>query len=149
MSGSDARSTCARVRGGGAPGEIGGGTRDGRDGGCDNRSTDDGGDCDRGESLPSLIIGIGRIESDAGRAGGMGLDRLGGSPGRGGSGDCRAPGRTLGNRGFGGGLLRVEEAPASPPSSTASAPNASALRGVGTWSCSLSSLIDFVGLRGK
>jgi hypothetical protein len=93
------------------------------------------------------------IESDArSPAEGIGLERRGGAGtglGRGGNGDCRASGRTLGKRGFGGGLLRCESAPSarssgSLASSTASTPSAagSSFRGVGTGSWSLSSLID-------
>jgi hypothetical protein len=152
IAGSEGRSECARARGGTEPGDTGGGTRDGRVGFDESRSMDDGGDSDLGESMPSLIIGIGLIESDAfSLGGGSGLERRGGGTGlgRGGRGDCRASGRTLGKRGLGGGLLRCDSAPsarrsASLGSSIAITPSAagSAFRGVGTGSWSLSSLID-------
>jgi hypothetical protein len=152
IAGSEGRSECARARGGTEPGDTGGGTRDGRVGIDDSRSMDDGGDSDLGESMPSLIIGIGLIESDAfSLGGGSGLERRGGGTGlgRGGRGDCRASGRTLGKRGLGGGLLRCDTAPsacrsASLGSSMAITPSAagSAFRGVGSGSWSLSSLID-------
>jgi hypothetical protein len=122
---SGGRSDGDRTRAAIDPGETGGGTRDGKEGGDESRSMDEAGACDRGESPPSLIIGMGLIESL--------FFALAGATavGRGGKGDWRPSGRTLGSRGLGGGLLRGGTT--SPfASSMTSAPSAddSSLRGV-------------------
>src|ERR1700742_881162 len=108
--GSSWRSEGMRARGCTEPGETGGGTRDGRVGFVESRSMDEGGDSERGESKPSLIMGIGLMESPlTSPGGGSGLEMRAPESGlgRGGMGEERRPsGRTLGKRGFGGGLLR-------------------------------------------